>query len=116
MSAECGFGIAWVGRCTNTKPCDDHRSLTCVSCGSIATHQCSETGQFVCGAPLCDNCEHTTAQDGSNGNIGFYRSSPLPEGYNEHCKKSDQVYLPWVDRDLLSLHIPRFANMPLTYV
>jgi hypothetical protein len=54
----------------------------------------------VCGALLCDECEHTIAEDGTNGGIGFYRTSPLPEGFKEHCKKADQVYKPWYVREM----------------
>lgn len=30
----------------------------CVGCGKIATRICEFNLQFVCGAPLCDNCNH----------------------------------------------------------
>jgi hypothetical protein len=42
------------------------------------------------------DCEHTIAGDGTNGNIGFYRTAPLPEGMKEHCKKTEQVNFPWI--------------------
>jgi hypothetical protein len=96
----CNFNIAWVGKCK--KPavkngrCEEHADLVCASCGAPATHSCEETGQFVCGASLCDDCEHTIAGDGTNGNIGFYRTAPLPEGMKEHCKKTEQVNFPWI--------------------
>lgn len=101
---ECKFIKAWSGRClcetvADSEYCNEHSDLKCCSCGDRATRQCDETGQFVCGAPLCDNCEHTIAEDGTNGGIGFFRSSPLPEGYNAHCKKGEQVYTPWYTRD-----------------
>jgi len=95
----CKFQIAWRGQCC--KPihengmCEEHSKVKCVSCGAQATHECSETGQLVCGAPLCDDCEHTTAMEGTNGNIGFFRTSPLPEGMKEHCKRCDQKVFPW---------------------
>lgn len=91
----CGFDEAWIGKCKNTCPCEKHGNLKCISCNEIATRSCDETGQFVCGAPLCDNCEHTIAADGANGNIGFFRTANLPDGLREHCKKSEQVYQPW---------------------
>jgi len=96
---NCKFQKAWIGQCD--KPihkngmCEEHSKVKCVSCGAQATHECSETGQFVCGAPLCDDCEHTTAMEGTNGNIGFFRTSPLPEGMKEHCKRCDQKVFPW---------------------
>ena len=37
------------------------KKLTCVSCGAKATRRCnSALSSFVCGEPLCDNCEHVT--------------------------------------------------------
>ena len=95
----CGFIIAWVGPCKNPKPCPEHSSMKCCSCGAPATHSCGETGMFVCGAPLCDDCEHTIAADGTNGGIGFYQTSPLPDGYKSHCKKTEQVNKPWYTED-----------------
>lgn len=95
----CGFSEAWIGECKNDCPCEKHANLKCVSCGAKATRSCEETGQFCCGAPLCDECEHTIAEDGTNGNIGFFRTAKFPDGYKEHCKKSEQVYQPWYMRD-----------------
>lgn len=100
---KCKFVRAWIGRCN--KPvvssclCEEHAEIKCCSCGSLATHDCSETGQFVCGAPLCDDCEHTLAEDGTNGGIGF-NAQKLPEGMNSHCKKSEQKFTPWYTRDI----------------
>jgi hypothetical protein len=95
----CGYDIAWIGKCTEPAGengrCEKHAKAVCCSCGKPATHDCPETGQLVCGAPLCDDCEHTTAMEGTNGNIGFFRTSPLPEGMREHCKKADQKVFPW---------------------
>lgn len=97
----CKFDIAWVGKCKEEgEPfCAKHVEKVCSSCGAQATRECGETGQFVCGAPLCDDCEHTLAENGTNGGIGFYRVSPLPEGFKEHCRKADQVYSPWYARE-----------------
>ena len=95
----CKFQIAWRGQCC--KPihengmCEEHAKVKCVSCGAQATHQCPETGQLVCGAPLCDDCEHTTYEDGCNGGVGFFQISKRPEGMKEHCKKSEQKCFPW---------------------
>jgi hypothetical protein len=95
----CKFNLAWIGDCKEPEVengmCEKHKDLKCCSCGKPATHQCAETGQFVCGAELCDDCEHTRCADGSNGGIGFFRTSELPKGFKEHCKKSEQVYKPW---------------------
>lgn len=92
----CNFNIAWVGPCKNEIPCAEHASLKCVSCGSTATKECDETGQFCCGAPLCNECEHTICEDGSNGLVISY----LPEGYKAHCKKNEQVYTSWYMRGI----------------
>ena len=104
LDNQCKFQLAWIGRCkepaVENGMCEKHKDLKCCSCGKPATHQCAETGQLVCGADLCDNCEHTIAIDGTNGNIGFYRCSPLPEGMKEHCKKSEQKEFSWIVRSL----------------
>ena len=76
---------------------EEHTQI-CVSCGEPATHDCHQTGQFVCGAPLCDKCEHALFPDGTNGGIGF-DAQPLPEGMtNRHCRKDAQQHTPWYAR------------------
>ena len=122
----CKFQLAWIGRCKNSAVengmCEKHKNLKCISCGAPATHQCSETGQFVCGYPLCDDCEHTNAIDGTNGGIGFFRISSLPEGMKEHCKKSDQKEFPWIvhsiakDYSHVRYLINKFKKGKLTYL
>lgn len=60
----CGFQRAWAEKCqTPVDKTGDHcpcHTWDCVSCGEPATRDCPDTGQFVCGCPICDNCEHTT--------------------------------------------------------
>lgn len=73
----CNFMRAWVGPCDKPKPCPDHAKWVCCSCGSPATHDCAETSVFVCDYPLCDDCEHAIAPDGTNG------------GNFDHCRKAD---------------------------
>jgi|SRR5215217_2186267 len=90
--SRCRFSIAWVGRCTQPAVnggvmCAKHQAAACASCGKPATHDCEETAQFVCGAPLCPDCEHETAEDGTNGG-NYYR----------HCRKDAQKYQPWYAR------------------
>ena len=102
----CGFDQAWVGNCktpvaSENDRCEKH-TKKCVSCGVMATRSCDQTGQFVCGAPLCDDCEHTIAADGTNGGIGFNAQSP-PEGMKDHCKKGEQRYSPWYSRPVVDL-------------
>lgn len=94
----CGFLQSWIGRCGNTRPCQKHGSETCRSCSAPATHDCEQTGQFVCGEPLCDDCEHTIFPEGHNGGVGF-NAQPVPEGMKRHCKKSEQKFKPWYARD-----------------
>lgn len=90
----CQFDKAWIGKCK--KPigpgmtmCEEHAKLKCCSCGAPATRECSETMGLVCGADLCDNCEHTICDNGCNN------GGHLPPGLKGHCKKSEQVYKPW---------------------
>ena len=95
--STCIWEKAWIGRCpaeaVENGRCKEHQKA-CVSCGDPATHECEETGQFVCGAPLCGNCEHTRTKSGTNGGIGF-STEPLPEGMGAHCRRSEQRYEPW---------------------
>lgn len=91
----CKFDIAWVGKCKdqpNDDLCNKHLGMKCCSCGEQATGECGETSQFVCGAPLCDDCEHTIESNGCNS------GGTRPEGLRGHCKKTDQVYKPWYMR------------------
>jgi hypothetical protein len=87
---KCKYIKAWISACGKAcgknEYCKEHSKAKCCSCGGKATNECGETGQFVCGAPLCDNCEHTIAENGTNG-IGFYLVSNYPTGYGAHCKK-----------------------------
>jgi hypothetical protein len=99
----CKFNEAWRGQCG--KPavkdgmCEEHANFVCTVCGKPATHNCEETGQFVCGAMLCDDCEHLTFPDGTNGGIGF-NAQDLPEGFkSRHVKKTDQKFTSWIMRD-----------------
>src|SRR5690554_1608481 len=89
---KCKFNKAWVGKCgkptvENSDYCEEHLGMKCDSCGKQATHSCSETFQFVCGAPLCDDCEHEIAPNGTNG------------GAMKHCRKDKQKYKPWYMRE-----------------
>lgn len=99
--SQCTFQKAWSGRCqhiaNSSGKCAKH-DVACVSCGASATHDCDETGQFVCGAPLCNDCEHTIAPDGTNGGIGF-NAMHLPDGMKQHCRKDQQVFTPWYKRE-----------------
>ena len=69
----CKFDIAWRGKCGEgtEEICKKHREVKCCVCGEQATHDCSHTGQFVCGAPLCDNCEGFVDETKPSGGWGF---------------------------------------------
>src|SRR4030042_541253 len=100
---QCKFIIAWMGQCKNDtidglEYCQEHSKEKLCSCGEQATRSCEETGMFVCGSSLCDNCEHTIFPDGTNGGIGFDQYK-CPEGMKRHCKKTDQKYQPWYMRE-----------------
>ena len=94
---KCKYDLAWRGPCNEptidgSDYCEEHSKEVCCSCGAQATHQCSETMGLVCGAPLCDNCVHTTCENGCNS------GAPLPEGVKSHDTKANQVYKPWMMR------------------
>lgn len=98
----CGFLEAWIGRCRELQPCKKHSGRVCASCGAPATQSCSETGQFVCGEYLCNECEHTIFPSGTNGGVGF-NAEPLLEGMKRHCRKSEQKYQPWYAKDRVTI-------------
>jgi hypothetical protein len=120
---KCIFELAWVGQCENDAVendyCEEHKDIVCVSCGKKATKQCPETGQLVCGAPLCDDCSHTTTPEGHNGGVGF-NEVELPKEIKRHCKRSEQKYAPWyVTTDFLDMwkennNIPKDQHVELT--
>jgi hypothetical protein len=98
--AQCKFHLAWIGQCCiETAPfsdfCEEHKDKICCSCGAPATHECNETMGLICGAPLCDNCEHTIYSNGCNS-AGWDIYAFRPEGLKEHCRKDQQVYMPWI--------------------
>lgn len=87
----CIFVEAWCGKCN--KPgepfCENHNHLVCCVCGSSATHTCDATaGSFVCGAYLCDDCEHELDANVTNG-FNF-----------RHCRKKDQKYKPLYEQEV----------------
>lgn len=71
---KCKFVVAWVGPCKQPcveEFCDKHAAEICSGCGAHATHDCCHTGQFVCGAPLCENCTGLFDETKSSGAWGF---------------------------------------------
>lgn len=88
---KCRYDRAWCGACG--RPCDDgsdicsaHKLERCCVCNAQATHECAYTGQFVCGAPLCDSCIQGDDGDSTKGlGWGFIGHThkprdPLPSG------------------------------------
>lgn len=62
-STTCGFHEAWVGDCKSTDildngQCEKHQDMCCMCGEQLATDSCGYCGQFVCGAPVCDDCNH----------------------------------------------------------
>jgi len=99
---KCRWHESWIGQCKefadNSGFCEKHKNQVCCSCGAIATHSCEETGQFVCGFLLCDECTHMTFPDGTNGGVGF-NEQQVPEGMKRHIKKINQKHSPWYARE-----------------
>jgi hypothetical protein len=100
--SQCILHKPWVGRCEDKaidggKTCAEH-TQKCHSCGESATHGCEETGMFVCGEPLCNDCEHSTFPDGTNGGVRFNQQR-CPAEMRHHCRKTEQKYLPWYARE-----------------
>lgn len=89
---QCKFIDGWRGQCENeAEPGDEyciiHKDKKCCVCGEQATHSCEETmGGFVCGMPLCNNCEHEYDENGSNGMA------------LKHTRKENQKYTSWLVR------------------
>lgn len=73
---RCKWEISWVGQCPKEAGpngfCKEHTDKKCVCCGEMATHDCEHTGiQFVCGAPLCNNCAHGIPDPKNPGIFGM---------------------------------------------
>ena len=71
---NCTFDLAWRGQCKATcegSVCTQHAAVKCCVCGEQATHECDHTGLFVCGVPLCKNCEGHTDTSKPAGGWGF---------------------------------------------
>ncbi|KQT59960.1 hypothetical protein ASG52_19740 [Methylobacterium sp. Leaf456] len=79
---SCRYVPAYQSRCgapvVEGQFCEKHRGIRCGVCGEQAVTECSHTGQFVCGTPLCDACEGFTDATQPNGNWGFANHSHRP--------------------------------------
>lgn len=67
--SSCEFIKDWAGKCGNDVPegnrfCEEHQGLECRGCGDQAVETCAETMGLVCGAPLCEDCEHIFSDSG----------------------------------------------------
>jgi len=96
----CQFDRAWIGPCGaplsgQETVCPKHRDLKCCSCGAQATRECEHTGiQFVCGAPLCDNCDHAAPLAGKEGMFflggGHKPKAEAAESWNKRFAELDR--------------------------
>ena len=55
--------------------CANHVGKKCCVCGDQAANECNHTGQFVCGAPLCGDCEGWVDTSKAGGSWGFMNHS-----------------------------------------
>ena len=71
----CPYYPAYSNRCNALKGesgfCSRHTGKRCSVCGEQATRECNHTGQFVCGAPLCDDREGFVDSSQPSGSWGF---------------------------------------------
>lgn len=58
--------------------CSLHTAV-CAVCGQLATSECSYCGQFVCGTPLCDDCEDFNDMTKPSGSWGFLNHGHRPK-------------------------------------
>jgi len=85
----CEFIVAWVGKCnkeSQEKFCKQHKDIEC-KCGKQATHECSQTSQFVCGKPLCNECKCDCVYNGYRERLLIELISlGFIQGTSEFCK------------------------------
>lgn len=76
---SCRFVPAYSQACgrltsNSNRICPLHTAV-CAVCGALATNECSYCGQFVCGTPLCDDCEGWNDDTKASGSWGFMNHS-----------------------------------------
>ena len=59
--------------------CPEHQQRKCSGCKKQATRECSYTGQFVCGSPLCDDCTWTDGDSTKGLGWGFIGHTHQPK-------------------------------------
>ncbi len=65
-SKPCLLEVSWVGKCDKPSTngwCSKHENLKCCSCGAKATQDCDHGSSLICGAPLCETCQHSLDGD-----------------------------------------------------
>lgn len=90
MSAPCKYDLAWCGPCgkpvvEGSEYCEAHHGKECTVCKHQAVRECSYTGQFVCGAPLCENCE---GHENRPGDPGYTTNPGLGWGFMNHTHRA----------------------------
>ncbi len=79
MVGQCAYYPAYSSRCglsaTNGEFCENHAGNRCCVCQQQAFSECNHTGQFVCGARLCRQCEGWEDQAKPSGAWGFMNHS-----------------------------------------
>jgi len=93
----CKWNESWIGICNEPADesgfCEKHKVKVCVCCKGIATRSCDHTGQFVCGAPLCDNCSHGVPSLEKPGFLGLGGGHHPNEEVEEMIEKEYGVEL-----------------------
>ena len=78
---QCKYWPSWQPQCRAECEgdfCEKHAAIYCCVCRDKATHECDHTGQLVCGAPLCNNCEGHTDTSKPAGRWGFMNHTHGP--------------------------------------
>jgi len=95
-SSTCIYDPCWQNRCgkptvNGTSFCESHHGKKCVVCGEQATRECNFTGQFCCGAPLCDNCEDYEMEVNFMGTKDHGAWGTLRHGHRKKIKPAEEV-------------------------
>lgn len=127
----CKFRKAWVGNCKNDKVentnyCTEHMEQKCSVCGEQATHDCSETNQFVCGVLLCDSNKCKLEHFYYHHGYAFDVIAELEKMYNikpfnivvsiiSFGSSDDDQILNKINRERLKILIMTFNNNIVTF-
>jgi len=104
----CKYIKCWQGRCQHPavkdEYCEEHKDKRCCACGAKSTHNCAETmGPFVCGAELCDDCNHHVGPNGTNQN-------------GTHGRKGTGRYKSWLEMSEQELAEGKFHQLVWDYI